>query len=84
MSSRISPVVEALTIGSHFASTCATWDTVVLSVGRSRKTPAPALPRSSRTEMPRRNSGANEIEAVRETLSNLDWNGMADILVCGL
>lgn len=84
MSPLMSPVVEVLAMGSHFASTWATWDTVALTVGRSKKTPAPALPRFSKTEKPRRSSGVKEVESVRETLSNPAWNGMADIFVSGL
>lgn len=76
--------MEELVTGLHLESTRATCDMVALMVGKSKKTPRPALPCRSKTEIPRRSSGVNDVKRARETLSTSAWKGMALILVSGL
>lgn len=75
------PSEEALL---QFESTCSTCETVALIVGRSKKTPAPASPCPSNTEIPKRSSGVKAVEMVKVILSIDPWKGIALNVVSGL
>src|ERR1700728_4190140 len=53
-------------------------------LGRSKKTPAPMVPRSSKTVAPSKSWGLKPVCKVRSIDSSSAWNGKAVILVPGL
>lgn len=61
-----------------------TVDIEVETRGRSRKTPAPALPWLPRKENPRRREGWKQVIRFRERSEPWDWKGRAVVLVSEL